>query len=84
MAEIKINNIDRLHRFIYLVSMITIGLGLFSFILGFYFLDNFKSNPKFGKLAGFLMLVTPFAPIGTLFGTLKKSQTTRKKWPFYY
>jgi hypothetical protein len=79
MSEIKITNIDRVHRVIYLVSLITIALGLFAFILGFYFLDNFKSYLKFGKIVEFLIGVTPFAPIGTLFGILKESQTTRKK-----
>jgi hypothetical protein len=55
------------------------GIGVFSFILGFYFLDNFRTNPKFESIYGILLRVTPFAPIGTLFGTLKESQTSRKK-----
>jgi hypothetical protein len=79
MSEIKITNIDKVHRVIYLISLMIIGLGLFSFILGFYFLGNYQSLPKLGKLAGFVIFVTPFAPIGTLFGTLKESQTTQKK-----
>ena len=71
--------VDKVYRFIYTTSFIVIGLGLITFLLGMFFLNNYRNNPSIEKIAGFLELVTPFAPIGTLFGTLKEWQTTRKK-----
>jgi hypothetical protein len=75
----KLSLIDKIHRLIYLTSVTIIGLGLLSFLLGMFFFDNYKGYPSFEKIIGLLILITPFAPIGTLFGTLKDSQTVRKK-----
>jgi hypothetical protein len=79
MSEIKSSGIERVYRFIYLASLIVICLGLLCFIIGLCFPDNFESNLKIGNIAGYLILLAPFAPIGTLFGTLKERQSIRRK-----
>jgi len=71
--------IDKIYRVIYLSCIIVIGLGLFCFLLGIFFFNFYKNYPTVEKIVSPLILITPFAPIGTLFGTLKESQSPRKK-----
>ncbi|HMJ46782.1 MAG TPA: hypothetical protein VK498_05600 [Ferruginibacter sp.] len=71
--------IDKIYRLIYLSSIVVIGLGISSFLLGMYFFDNYKNYPSLEKIVAPLILGTPFVPLGTLFGTLKERQSVKKK-----
>lgn len=55
------------------------GLYVLSMVLGRFFFNDYKNSPSMEWIVGLLTLITPFAPVGTLFGTLKEDQTTRKK-----
>jgi ABC-type Na+ efflux pump permease subunit len=71
--------IDKIHRIIYIGSLAIMGLFLLFVVLGRLFFDDFRNSQSLLNVVGFLALATPFAPVGTLFGTLKENQSTRKK-----
>jgi hypothetical protein len=78
-SKIRPPMIHKIYRVIYLSCIIVIWLGLFCFLLGIFFFDNYKNYPTVEKVASPLILITSFALIGTLFDTLKESQSPRKK-----
>ena len=71
--------IDKVYRLIYISSLAFMGLFLCSIVLGLLFFDNYRHYPSVERIVGLLVWITPFAPIGTLFGTLKEHQSSRKK-----
>lgn len=74
-------SINFIYRFIYWTSLGILAIGLTGFIVGLIFFDLYAGmeGGSLAKLFGFIILISPFAPVGTLFGTLKESQTTGKK-----
>ena len=71
--------IDKIYRLIYISSLAIIALALISIVVGGLFFDFYKNSPSIERIVGWFVLIGPFAPIGTLFGTLKEDQSTRKK-----
>ena len=72
--------INRIYRFIYLISLTIPFLFIFLLILGLLFFNNYSSSTSMQNFLELLAIVTPFAPIGTLFGTLKEDQSTGEKF----
>jgi hypothetical protein len=70
--------INKIQRFIFITSVLVIGLCFLLLIIWRLFYAENKKWP-FGTLLEYLLLITPFASIGTLFGTLKDNQSARQK-----
>lgn len=71
--------IGRLYRFIFISSLVILSVGVLSLVLGGLFFNFYSAYPSLERVAGIIIMITPFAPAGTLFGTLKEDQSTRKK-----
>ena len=71
--------LDKIHKFIYLVSALIVVIGVIAFLLGMFFFNFYKSYPNLEKIFAPIIIFTPFAPIGTLFGTLKDKQSVKQK-----
>lgn len=73
--------IDFIYRFIFWTSIGILVIGLTGFMVGLIFFDLYAGmlGGWLGELFAWVIFVSPFAPIGTLFGTLKESQGTGTK-----
>lgn len=71
--------INKIYRFIFVGSLMLIGVFIPLFVSGSLFFNNYNSSPSMLRAVELLAPVVPFAPIGTLFGTLKGNQSTQRK-----
>ena len=55
------------------------GLFLIVMVLGRLFFNDYRDLGSARNFIDLLIVIVPFAPMGTLFGTLKESQSTRTK-----
>ncbi len=71
--------IDKIHRILFISSLSIMGLFLVLLVACRLFFYDHKNAASIQTLLRWLAFITPFTPIGMLFGTLKEEQTTRKK-----
>ena len=68
-----------IYRFIFYTSVLLLAVGIVTFVLTMYVIEAARITGGTQKVINIIVIATPFAPIGTLFGTLKDTQSSRKK-----